>query len=120
MLQDANVEGAFRGSRFHQHVISIDAQRVDSDRGLSIRCAGFGLDLPAVPRADDLVAVDKSLTERASAVRADVIQRAVFAIHVSDADRLIANEKFLRRSFGGKLVNRRDLLKLRHRFTTDS
>lgn len=72
---------------------------------MPVRLAGFSLDFPAMPRADDLGAVDEALTEWASAMRTDVIQRAVFAIDVSDADQPIGDIEFLCLAGLGQLLH---------------
>ena len=48
-----------------------------------------------MPRANNLVAFNHSLTQRAAAVQANVVHGAVCAVDVGDADRFCAAGKFL-------------------------
>src|SRR5258708_2668021 len=68
--------------------------------------AGSGIVLPAVPGADNLAILYHALADPAAAVQADVINGAVDAVHVSDADglafSLLGAGEFLRLVGGGE------------------
>src|SRR6202140_4608124 len=59
--------------------------------------AAFRVPCPAVPRTDDLAVLDGSFAKRATLVQAHIVHGAVSAVHVCDADGLIAAGEF----FGG-------------------
>jgi len=56
-----------------------------------------------MPRADHLATFDYTLAEWASAVQADIIHGADFAVHVGDADGLVATGGFFGLIVGGQV-----------------
>src|SRR5208282_801218 len=82
-------------SKLDQHVAALNLHRVHRDlrtRRSSLAC--LRIPLPAVPWANYFPAGDHALAERASAMQADVIHGADFAIHVGDTNGLRAAGKF--------------------------
>src|ERR1700693_1086985 len=59
--------------------------------------AAFRVPCPAVPRTDALAVLDGSFAKRATLVQAHIVHGAVSAVHVGDADGLVAAGEF----FGG-------------------
>ena len=79
----------------NQNLITLDLYFVNSDAEFAVlhRASSFRVDLPAVPSADDEATVNYALSERASAVRTHVVERAIFAIDVCNAEHPIANRE---------------------------
>jgi len=88
----------------NQNLITLDLHFENSDAEFAVlhRSPSFDVDLPAVPRADDQAIVNHALSERASAVRTHVVERAILAIDVCNAKHLIANRKLAGFAFFGK------------------
>jgi len=91
-------------SNFYHHFAVFNFQGIDGNLRAGIVCgfAGLRIPLPAVPRADELVALDHALSQRAAAVQAHVVHRRNGSVHVGDADDSVAAGKFLGFAFGGK------------------
>jgi len=81
---------------FNQHVAIFDLQRVNSNlrAGILRGFAGLWIPRPAMPGAHYFAAFDHSLPQGAAAMEADIIHGAVGAVHVGDADGLVAAGKF--------------------------
>ena len=70
--------------------------------------------LPAMPRANQLAVEGHSLTQRPATMQADVVHGAVSAVHVGDADRLVAAGKLFGRVGGGEVGLSGELYELCH------
>ncbi len=86
--------GDRRALGFHQNILSLDSQFVHRYRRLSKGVAGLGFDLPTVPRTNDLTALDEALAERPSPMRTDVVQRAIFPVHIGNTNHPARAAKF--------------------------
>src|ERR1035441_9404482 len=78
-----------------QHIPALNFQGVHGH--LSPRRTGLArlrVQLPAMPGTNNFPSSNHALTERASAMQANVIHGADFAVHVGHADGLVATGKF--------------------------
>jgi hypothetical protein len=88
--------GAARGARdVNQHAPALDLDRkcrhaVRLEAGLAD--AGCAMELPAVPGADDVVAVETALAQRPAHMVADIRHDAELPIPVGDSDRNVARQ----------------------------
>lgn len=84
------------------HSAVFDLDWINSNPGIWIvnGLSGFGVILPAMPRADKFVTFDHSLPKRPTAVQADIVHSGDGAVHVGNADDSIADGEFLGFSFG--------------------
>ena len=91
-----------------ENVIAFDGNRVDFDAGVGNLdgAASRGIELPAVPWADEHSVIDDAGSERASAMRANVIHGGESAADASHATDFIAAREFLRGSLCGHFGER--------------
>src|SRR5882672_3445165 len=96
---------------FNQHITVFNLQWIHGNfhAGVLLGGAGLWVVLPAVPGAHDLAAFDHSLAQRAAAMETDIVHGAVGAVHIRDADGLVAAGEFFgfvggwEFGFGGEL-----------------
>src|ERR1700674_3283527 len=82
-------------SHFDQHIPTLNLHRIH--RHLSPRRTSLTrlrIPFPPMPRTDNLPSRDHALPKRPAAMQADVIQGADFAVHIGDADGLVAAGEF--------------------------
>ena len=91
-----NEKAAKPGSERYQYVVFVNTQLIDGHSALAaLGDTGFGLDLPSMPGTDDSRACNISRAERPSLVRTNIVERAVFAVHIGDADVAAIHRKLL-------------------------
>jgi hypothetical protein len=89
-----------RGLAVHQHAAVLDLDVVPRHAvGLvaGLALAGRAVELPIVPRADHVVAVERAVAERAADVVAGTRDRAELAITAGERDRPVAYVQLLQR-----------------------
>ena len=82
-------------SNFDQHIPTLNLHRINRQlrpRRLCFSC--LRVPCPPVPGANHLSPFDDSFSKGASAMQADVVHGADFAVYVGDADHLVAARKF--------------------------
>src|SRR6266576_4092551 len=91
-------------SHFDQYIPTLNLHRIH--RTLSPRrpsLARLRIPFPPMPRTNNLTSRDHALTKRPAAMQTDVIHGANFAVHISNADGLIAAREFFGFVGGGEI-----------------
>src|SRR5271165_1731371 len=94
----------FMRSQFNHHVPTLNLHRIH--RYLRARRAGLArlwVPRPAVPWADYLAALDHAFAQGTTAVQTGVLHGEDFAVHVGNADWLVAAGEFFGLVEGGKV-----------------
>src|ERR1700689_2050022 len=101
---------------FNQHISVLNLQRIHGNLrvGILLGSAGFWIVGPAMPRADDLATFDHSLPQRAAAMETDVVDGAVDAVYIGDADGLFAAGEFFGFVGGWEIGLGGELREVRH------
>src|SRR6202158_4691490 len=78
-----------------QHISALNLHRIHRQlRPRRPSLARLRIPFPPMPRTDNLPSRDDALPKRSSAMQADVIHGADFAVNVGDADGLVAAREF--------------------------
>lgn len=77
------------GGYFEEDVVAVDVngEGLDADGRVEVIFAGAAVVLPGVPRADEHVAVEGSLAERAAGMRASAVESVQGSARVTDGVR---------------------------------